>query len=42
MFKFLRIQYKLGKVSEQELIMAVAKGFITEVQREMIVSEDGS
>ena len=37
MFEFLRIQFKLGKVGGPELEQAVAKGWITEEQKNTII-----
>ena len=39
MFKFLKIQYKLGRISEDELQQAVTKGWITEEQKNLIMQE---
>ncbi len=39
MFEFLRIQFKLGKIGEPELEQAVAKGWITEEQKNLIIQE---
>ncbi len=39
MFEFLRIQFKLGKIGELELEQAVAKGWITEEQKNSIIQE---
>lgn len=37
MFEFLKIQFKLGKIGEPELEQAVAKGLITEEQKNTII-----
>ena len=39
MFKFLKIQYKLGRIGEDELQQAVTKGWITEEQKNLIMQE---
>ena len=39
MFEFLKIQFKLGKIGEPELEQAVAKGWITEEQKNLIMQE---
>mgnify|MGYP001947066092 FL=1 len=36
MFEFLKVQYRLGKIGEKELDVAVARGWITEEQKEAI------
>ena len=41
MFEFLKIQYRLGKITEVELTLAVTKGWLTEEQKEEILSEGG-
>lgn len=37
MFRFFKIQYELGKIGETELEKAVAKGHITEEQKDQIL-----
>jgi hypothetical protein len=37
MFEFLRIQFKLGRIGEDELQQAVTKGWITEEQKNTII-----
>jgi len=37
MFEFLKIQFKLGKIGVPELEQAVAKGWITEEQKNTII-----
>ncbi len=39
MFEFLRIQFKLGRIGEDELQQAVTKGWITEEQKNLIIQE---
>lgn len=36
MFEFLKVQYRLGKIGEKELDVAVVRGWITEEQKEAI------
>lgn len=37
MLEFLKIQYKMGKIGEQELEKAVEKGWITREQMDLIM-----
>ena len=39
MFKFLRIQYQLGNIDEAYLGRMVAKGRITEEERNLIINQ---
>lgn len=36
-YNFLRIQYRLGTITETHLTQAVAKGILTEEQRQEII-----
>ena len=38
MIEFLRIQYKLGRITEEDLNKLVRKGIITEEDKEYILS----
>lgn len=38
MIEFLRIQYKLGRITEEDLNKLVGKGIITEEDKEYILS----
>lgn len=37
MFEFLKIQYRLGRIGEQELEQAVVRGWITQSEKMLII-----
>jgi hypothetical protein len=39
MFEFLKIQFTLGRIGEDELQQAATKGWITEEQKNLIIQE---